>query len=116
MLTQLFHAQRDEVAGEQLGERRSDGFQQSAGAHDVEVFIDGEARRGKDSGSGANLIGAKPGRFRESEPALDAAIAGGVSVMIDDALAPGAAKGGIGAAGEDDGILDGDDALVIVAV
>jgi hypothetical protein len=36
--------------------------------------------------------------------------------MIDDALAPGAAKGGIGAAGEDDGILDGDDALVIVAV
>ena len=36
--------------------------------------------------------------------------------MIDDALAPGAAKGGILAAREDDGIFDRNAALVVIAV
>ncbi len=116
MLAKFFHAQRNQVAGEQLGQRRGYRFQQGAAAHDVQVFIDGEARGRKDAGAGANLVGAQPGCFGEFKPALDSPVAGGVSVVIDDALAPSAAKGRIESAREDDRVFDGDDALVIVAV
>ena len=98
--------------------RRSDGFKQAAAAHDVQILVDGEARCGKDSGSRAHLIGAQSGGFGEFQPALDSAfvVRGCVSIVIDDALAPGAAKQRIGSARQDDRVLDRDDALVVVAV
>ena len=43
---------------------------------------------------GAHLICVQPGGFRQFEPALDAAFAGGVAVVIDHAFAPGAAEAG----------------------
>ena len=88
----------------------------AAAAHDIQIFIHRETRRRKNSGSGAHLVGVESGGFRELEPALDAAFAGGVAVVIDHALAPGAAKDGIGAARENDRIFDRDDALIVVAV
>ena len=40
----------------------------------------------------------------------------GVAIVVDDALAPGAAEDRVGTAGEDDRIFDRDDALIVVAV
>ena len=54
--------------------------------------------------------------LRELNPFFDAAGARAVAIVIDDALAPGAAEGRIVAAREDDGVLDGNDALVVVAI
>ena len=71
MLAQLLHAQRDQVARKQFCQRRCDRFEQAAAAHDVEIFVHREAGRGKDSGSGANLLCVQSGRFRQFQPALD---------------------------------------------
>ena len=71
---------------------------------------------GRDASSGADLVGVEPSGFREFQPALDAAFAGGVAVVVNHALAPGAAKDRIGAARENNRILDRDRALVVVAI
>src|SRR4029077_8176985 len=91
-------------------------LQQTTTANDVQIFIDGEPGRRKNALSGANLFRIKSGGFGKFQPAFDAALAGGVAVVIDHALTPGAAKHRIGAAGENDRILDWNDALVVVAI
>src|SRR5581483_10814827 len=53
---------------------------------------------------------------RQPEPALDPALPRLVAVVVDDALAPLPAKGGILRPRQESGVLVGDPALIIVAV
>ena len=62
------------------------------------------------------LLAGKAGGFDEVQPFFDAAGFGAVAVVIEDALAPGEAEGGIFGAREDCGVFNGDAALVVVAV
>ena len=54
--------------------------------------------------------------MRQLNPFFDSAGARSVAIVVDDALAPRAPKRRIFAAREDDGILDGNNALVVIAV
>src|SRR5581483_902786 len=56
------------------------------------------------------------GGFRESKPAPDTALTGRVAVVVDNALAPGAAECRVGCARQNDRVLDWNDALVVIAV
>ena len=85
-------------------------------ANDVQVFVDREAGRGKNPLPARTCCGIETGGFGQLYPALDAAFAGGVTIVIDHALAPGAAEDRVRTARQDDRIFDRDDALIVIAV
>src|SRR5258706_5608949 len=116
MLAQFFHAQGNQLGRKQFCQGGGDRFQQSPAANNIQVFIDCETSCGKNAVAGADLCRIKTSRLRQFYPALDAALAGGVSVVVDHAFAPRSAEDRVRAAREDDRIFDGDDALIVVAV
>src|ERR1700730_3602611 len=116
VLPKFLHAQRDQVAGKQLGQRRGHGFEQRAVSHDIEIFIHGEARSWKGTLSCASFFRVETGCFGKFQPTFNAAFAMDVAIMVDHTLAPGAPESGIRAARKDDRVFDRDDALVVVAV
>src|SRR5258706_13000989 len=116
MLAQFFHAQGNQLGRKQFCQGGGDRFQQSPVANKIQVFIDCETSCGKNAVAGADLCRIKTSRFRQFYPALDAALAGGVAVMIDHTLAPGAAENMVRTARENDGVFGRDDALIGVAV
>ena len=86
----------------QLCQRGSDRLQQSPAANNIQVFVYREAGCGKNAFSRANRFRIETRGFRQLDPALDATFAGGVAIVVDDALAPGAAEDWVGTTGEDD--------------
>src|ERR1700731_4896939 len=62
------------------------------------------------------LLSGEPRPFHELQPFLDTARLFAVAIVIDDALAPGDAKRGVFAAGQNRRVLDGNMRLVIVAI
>jgi hypothetical protein len=56
---------------------------------------------------GEHHVAVEAGRLGELKPLLDAARPGAISVVIDNALAPRAAEGGIVAPRENDRVFDG---------
>src|SRR5258708_26756496 len=116
VLAKFLHAQRDQVAVKQLGQRRGHGFEQRAASHDVEIFIHSEACSGKGALSRANFFRVETGCFGKFQPTFNAAFAMDVAIVVDHTLAPGAPETRIRAARKDNRVFDRDDALVVVAV
>src|SRR4051795_6301354 len=82
----------------------------------MDIGIDRKARAGQDRARRGDLVAVEAERVGELQPAGDAAFALAGAVMVDDALAPGAAQRRILDAGEDRGVLHRDSRLVIVSV
>ena len=75
-----------------------------------------EARGRKDAVATESLLSRKSGSFDQLQPLFDAARFAAVAIMIENALAPGAAERGILAARKDGGVFDRNPALLEVAV
>src|SRR5580704_4407633 len=116
MFPQLFHAQRDQVAGEKLRQRRRYRLQHRALAHQVEILIYGVTRGGQDFASVLDTLLIEASGLGELQPALNAAIRGCIAIMIHNALAPSTPKLEIFTTRKNDRILDRDPALVVIPV
>ncbi len=116
VLAQAIDAQRDQFFRKHFGEGRGDGFGVRFRGDEIDVGLDGVARGGEDAFAADGLIAGEAGGFDEAQPLFDAAGFGAVAVVIEDALAPGEAEGGIFGARENRGVFDGDAALVVVAI
>src|SRR5260370_25826514 len=116
VLAHAVHAQSDEFAGEEFGERRSDGFEVRASGYEVNVGLYGETRGGKNAVAAERVLAREAGSFDEPQPFFNAAGRRAVPIVIEDALAPGQAGAGIFAAREDGRIFDGYVALVGVTI
>src|ERR1700722_9649848 len=89
---QFLHAQRDQIARKQFGQRRGDALEKWPRAHQVEILISDEARSGQNLTRAHHSIPTDPGRFRQLDPAQDAAVALLVAVVIHNAFPPNAAE------------------------
>src|SRR5579872_4059549 len=116
MLSQTIDTQRDQIARKKLGERRCYRLQEAVLGDQIQVGVHRVIHRRQNSALRRDLLPVETGRFGQKNPLFDAAGMGAVAVMIDDTLAPGAAKGGILAPREDRRVLERDDALVVVAI
>jgi hypothetical protein len=89
MLAHTIHAQRDEIAREQLGQRRCHCFQQRTLSHKVQIFVHRVPSRGQHLALTDDALRVQPSCFREFDPAFDTTVLGVlVAVMVDDTLAP----------------------------
>src|SRR6266849_1570487 len=116
VLTQLFHAQRDQVAREKFGQRGSDAFQKRPRPHQVEILISNKARGGQNLVRARNPLAIESGSFRQLDPALDSASAMLVAVMIHNAFAPDAPERWIGRPRKNDRVLHRNNRLVVITV
>src|SRR5262249_8825434 len=66
--------------------------------------------------AGGHLLAVEPDALGQAQPQLEPALAGGLAVVVADALDPHAAEGRILGLRQDDGVLDGHARLVVVAV
>lgn len=115
-MTETINTQSDESLGKKFGEGGGDGFEVRARGDEINVGLNGVSRGGKNSFAAESLIAGKAGGFDEAQPLFDSARFNAVAIVIEDAFAPGEAKGGIVAACENGGVLDGDAALVVIAI
>ena len=116
MLAQAIDAQSDQFFREHFGEGRSDRFEVRARGHEIDIGLNGVARGGENAVTLQRLVARDARGFNQAQPFFYAARPAAVTVVVDDALAPGKTKGGVFAACEDGGIFDGDSALVVVAI
>jgi len=115
VLREGVHAKGDELAGEEFGERRGDGFEEGAVGDEVDVGVDCVANAGENGAGADDVVAIETGGLCELQPFFDAACAG-VAVMVDDSFAPCAAEGDVLGFREDDGVFDGDAALVVITI
>ena len=116
MLAHAVHPKSDEFVREEFGERRSDSFEVRTSGNEIDIGLNGEARRGENSITPESLFACEARGFHEAQPLLDAAGPGAVAVVIEDAFAPGDSECGVFAAREDGGVFDGDTALIVIAI
>src|SRR5215472_7966451 len=116
MLPQAIHAQGDEIAGKQFGQRRCNCLEQGAIPDQIEVGVHGIANPRQNLISAHHALALEARRLRQANPAFDSALVRGVTVMVHNALTPGAAEFRILAAREDDRIFDRNPALIVVAI
>src|SRR5580692_10046028 len=83
---------------------------------EIDVSMNRVARCGENSFALERLIARKAGGFDQPQPLFDAAWLQAITVMIENAFAPGQPEGGIFAARENGGILNRNAALVVVAI
>ena len=82
----------------------------------MDVGVHSEARCRQQAFQRGDVVARETETVGQHQPALDAAVAGVLAVVIDDALAPDAAQLGILHPRQDGGIFNGDHRLVIEAV
>src|SRR3546814_15648063 len=92
---------------EQLGERRGDGLQQRALAHEMHIGLHREARRRQDAGAGDHIGALEADALGQQQPAPDAALVAshslGAAVVARDGLATLAAERTVLAARQEGG-------------
>src|SRR6266403_2961875 len=110
------HAKRDEFFREEFRQRGSYRFEVRTCGDKVHVGLNGVSRGGKNAIARECLFTGQTGGFDEAQPFFNAAGSCAVAVVIEDAFAPCETEGGIFAAREDDGVFDGDAALIVVAI
>jgi hypothetical protein len=88
-LAERAQPQGDEISGEQFRERRPDGFEQRAISYQIKVSVNGIAYARKDLVASDHSFPAQTRGFGQPQPAFDTPFRGDVSVMIENALAPG---------------------------
>src|SRR5258708_26887487 len=88
VLTQFFHAQRDQVARKKFGQRRRDALEKWPRPDQVEILIADKACSRQNVSPAHHALAIEPGRFRQLDPAQDSAIAPLVAVVIHNALPP----------------------------
>ena len=115
-MAQTVYTERDEFLGKKFGEGRGDSFKMRARGDEIDVGLNGVASGGKNSFAAESLISGKASGFDQTQPFFNAAWFCAVAVVVQDAFAPGEAEAGIFAASEDGGVLDGNAALVVVAI
>src|SRR5690606_19339744 len=76
----------------------------------------GEAGRRQDALGRLDIGAIEAEAVGQLQPAVDAALAADLAVMVLDAVAPFEARGAVAEARQDDGVLDRDGALIIEAV
>jgi hypothetical protein len=113
---QSIHSQGNQIAREKLGQRRGYGFEQRPVFHQIDISIDGVAHPGKHFFTTHNLLTWQTQSLGQTDPAFDSALGVIVAVVIENSFAPSPAKFRVITAREDDGVLDGDAALIVVAV
>src|SRR5437879_4915330 len=89
MLSQGVYTQRNQIPREQFRERGSDRFQESAALHQIKVGVDRESYGRQHFCPAGHPLCSKSSRFRQTYPALNAAIVSGVAVMIYNSFPPG---------------------------
>ena len=107
---------RHQVGREALRERRGDGLHQAHPLDELDVGVASEADARKDRPETGHLFPVEPHALGEAQPEGQPALAFAISVVIVDALDPRPAEAGILRLGEDDRVLDGHAALIIVAI
>ena len=88
VLEHPFDAFADDLRREQFGQGRCDRLEQGFLAHEMHVGFDREARAGQQPCERGDVVAVEAEPVGELEPARDAAVAGGLAVMIDEAAAP----------------------------
>ena len=116
MLAQPVHAQSDEILREKFGEGGSHGLKMRALADEIHVGADGIFCRGQNSIAANRLFACEARGLDKLQPLFDSAGPRAVAIMVDDALAPSEAERRIVGAREDRCILDGNAALIGIAV
>src|SRR5262249_42191325 len=85
-------------------------------AHEVNVGLDAETRRGKDAFANDSLHAREAGSFDKLEPFFDAARDFSGAILIENPFAPSDAERVVLAASEDRCVLNGNMALIVVAI
>ena len=83
----------------------------------IDVGVAGEADAGQDGPAARHLLAVEADPVGQTQPEVEPRLAPRlVAVVVADAADPHAAEGRIFRLGQDDGVLDGDARLVVVAV
>ncbi len=101
---------------EQLGQRRGDGLEQRRLADEPHIGIDREPRGRQHPLAGGDVVRVQAHRLGQPVPAVDAALAALRAVVVLDAAAPGHAQAPVLAARDQRRVLQGNPALVVIAV
>ncbi len=101
-------ARLDHLRREEFGQRRRHCLEQRTLTDEFDIGADREPRRRQNAPERDDVRARKSQTFAEAQPALDAALAIGPTVMVDEALAPGPPQSGIVQAGDERGVLAGD--------
>src|SRR5437016_2606373 len=105
-----------QVRCEQLGERGGDGFQRRPVAAEMHIGLHRKARRRQNAFGRFHIGAIEPEPLGQLQPALDAALAAEVAVMVFNPVPPFLPDAAIAETRDHDGVLQRDGALVIVAV
>ena len=105
-----------QVRREQFGERGGDGLERRLVAHEVHISLHRETRRRQNAFGGFHIGVVEPEALGQLQPALDAAFAADVAVMILDPVPPFQPGGAVAETRDHHRVLDRDRALVIIAV
>src|SRR5580704_660313 len=116
MLAQTVHAQRNQVPGKQFGQRRGNCLQEGTILHQIKISINGVTYGGQDFVAVHHPLAIQTGRLRQLDPTLDTAFLCRIAIMIDHSLTPRPAKIRILAARKNNSVLDGNAALIVIAV
>lgn len=97
---------------------RDEAIASSSGtlAHEIQIGADGKACRRQHALEGDNVFALEAEAFAKTQPALDAALAIGAAIMVDEALAPGPPQGGVVEACDQAGVLARDRRLIGIAI
>src|SRR5260370_11706528 len=116
VLAHAVHAESDELAREEFGQGRGNGFEVRARGCEIDVGLDCKTRGGKNAVTAERGLARQARSFHETQPLFYAARLSVVAIVIENALAPGEAKRGVFAARENGRVFDGDAALIVVTI
>src|SRR5258708_11553316 len=116
MPAQGVHPQCNQIAREELRQRRGHSFEQRPVLHQIDIGIDRVAYSREHFPAAHNALSGQTQGLGQADPALDSTLEIVVAVVIEHTLAPRPAKTRVIAARKDNRILDRDAALVIVAI
>src|SRR6266446_872461 len=106
----------DDERRKQFGERGGDGLEQRLFGDEMHIGFDRKARCRKQALKRRDVVAVKSKTVGELEPARNAAFAGRIAVVVDEAAAPLAPHVAVKAARDQARILHRDHRLVVVAV
>ena len=95
---------------------RGDRFQQALFAHEVQIGLHREARARQQGTARFDQLAWQAQRVGEVQPTRDAAVAGAVAIVVENALAPDAAQCGVFHPRQDRRIFQRNAALVFKTV
>ena len=105
-----------QIGSEELGERRRHRDRPRLRPRQLDVVGDRLAHTRDDVPRVPRFLAREPGRFRQPQPGLNAAFAGGGSVLVHEPLPPDAAHVRLGAVRDDRSILHRQVTLVMKTV